>query len=1102
MRTSRSMVRLARAAMSIGVLLGLPGLLAAQVQSVDDVVRRLPWRSIGPANQAGRVSVIVGIPGEPHTFYVAGANGGIFKTVDGGITYDTLFDTQRVLSIGDIAIAPSNPEIIYVGTGEGNPRNNASFGDGVYRSVDGGKHWTHLGLEDSDRIARIVVDDRNPDVAYVCALGHEWGPNEQRGLFKTTDGGKSWKKVLYLNTQTGCSDVAVHPRNSNVVYAGMYTFLRRPWHFSGGGGATGLFKSVDGGATWTKLTRGLPKGAMDRIGLSIARSNPSIVYMVSEAKGEGELWRTDDAGEHWRVVNRDPNINFRPFYYSDIRVDPNNPDRIFSLSGSLNLSEDGGRTFRRVAADIHGDHQALWIDPANSNRVLSGSDGGFQISLDGGKRFEVINNIAFTQFYHLTYDMQQPYMVCGGLQDNGHWCGPSRTTLTRGIRKRDWVTVSGGDGFHAVPQLDQPHLVYSAAQGGMIVITNTITGEQRSIHPDPNRIGSAGDAIADHKYRFNWNAPIVRSPHDPKTLYFGGNVLFRTTSAGQSWDVISPDLTANDKSKQQSSGGPVVVDNTAAEFYNTILAIAPSPVDPNVVWVGADDGRVHVTRDGGKSWTDVGKNIPGLGPDAAIPNIDASRTSAGTAYLAADRHRNDDYAPYAYKTTDFGKTWVRITTGLPRGAWVHVVREDPKNRSLLYAGTELGIFASWDGGARWISIRGGLPPVPVHDLFVHPRDNDLVIATHGRGAYVLDDATPLQELGRVAAASELLFDIRPATRWITWDNDADLGEKEYIAANPPYGALINYHLGSKPAGDVTITITDRRGQTIRTITNAPQRVGLNQAVWDLRHESAWEPDTAPRGSAPRQGMARRDTVVAPDAVTASGITVQSDDDQVRSEPAGRGGGFFGRRQGLLALPGEYTVTLAANGKQLSKPVRVVMDPRVVIADADLEAQLAASMSMRELGSRVNRILYRTNDLVRQLTALSTQLTQAAVEPVARSAGSGGAAAAAAPASGVAEVKRAIERLTRFRDDELTRPIPGLGYRQYPRLREEVQSLTRMIDGPVSKPTDAQLRRMGELTREIDKAAATLEAIIGSDIANINALFGKSPRIVVGGDLMM
>jgi photosystem II stability/assembly factor-like uncharacterized protein len=1096
-------------------LVVLPLLAAAahaqDARTVRAAVEKLGWRSIGPTNEAGRVSVVVGVPGDYKTFYVAGANGGIFKTSNAGVTWAPIFDDQPSVSIGAIAVAPSDPNVLWVGTGEGNPRNNASFGTGVYRSVDGGRHWTFVGLGDTDKIPRIVVDDRNPDVAYVCALGHEWGPNAERGVFKTTDAGKTWRKVLFRNTLTGCSDIAVDPRNSNVVYAGMYTLLRRAWHLESGGGETAVYKSVDGGQSWRRLTKGLPTEPMDRIGIAVSYSDPDVVYVVSETKTQGELWRSSDAGESFTTVSRDPNINFRPFYYADIRVDTKDPNRVYALSGSLMMSEDGGRTFRRIAQGVHGDHQALWIDPTDPARVLSGSDGGFQVSYDRAATFEVLNTVPFTQFYHVAFDLQKPYRICGGLQDNYHWCGPTNSLTRPGIRKRDWISLGGGDGFFAVPDLTRPWLVYYASQGGMIQSVDTRTGMQRSIHPDPNTIGSAGDAIFNHKYRFNWNSPIVTDPFDSTTVYFGGNVVFRTTTDGQTWDVISPDVTKNDKSKQQSSGGPVVVDNTAAEFHNTLLTIAPSRVQKGVIWVGADDGNVQLTRDGGKTWTNVTPNIAaaGLGADAWVSTIDASPSDAGTAYVAADHHQDDDYAPYVYMTTDFGQTWRRVSGDLPKG-WVHVVREDPKNRSLLYAGTEVGIFASWDRGAHWTSIRGELPPVPVRDLFVHPRDNDLVIATHGRGAYVLDDATPLQTLptARTATAATL-FDVRPAVRYEIWQNDASIGLKDWVGDNPPYGAIVSYWLPDSVAS-ARVEVRDAQGAVVRTLRDAPRAAGMNRVAWDLRYEGAWQarPDSAraaradsgeSRGAAVDRGQQEKYIPVRPGAAArvdtlAKGDTrILAEEEQRTRGPAEREDeeSRFNRPSAPLAAPGQYTVALVLPNGTLTRPVRVELDPRIQLPDADLRAQLAAGVQARDLESRVNRMVYRTNDLIRQLTALQTQLRQSATLDTI-----GDGARSAADAR-LGDVTDAIRKLTLLRDSALARPIAGLGYRQYPRLREEVQSIGRMISGPTSKPTDAQLRRYGELVTETQSVDARLNAIVTNEIARINEAMRRSPRIFAG-----
>jgi photosystem II stability/assembly factor-like uncharacterized protein len=1039
-----------------------------------EAIKRLKWRSIGPANNAGRVAVFVGVPGDPAVMYVAGAAGGIFKTTNAGVTWKPIFDDQSVASVGAIAIAPTDSNVIYVGTGEGNPRNSASFGDGVYKSIDGGDHWTHIGLPDTDKIPRIVIDPKNADVAYVCALGHEWGPNEERGLFKTTDGGRSWKKVLYKNDLTGCSDVDIDPTNANVVYTATYTARRWAWYFESGGGETAAYKSVDGGATWTRLsgpneTRGLPKGAMDRIGIAVAPSKPETVYVISETKDEGELWRTDDAGATWRTVNRDPNINFRPFYYSDIRVDPRDPNTVYTLSGSLSKSEDGGRTFARIANMVHGDHQAMWIDPTNPNRLLNGSDGGFQISYDAGRTFDVMNNIAFTQFYHVDYDMQSPYMVCGGLQDNGTWCGPSQSVNAEGMRKLDWVTVGGGDGFFAVPDLSKPYLVYNNLQGGVISLTDTRTGASWGIDPYPNRIGSVGDAMENHKYRFNWNSPIVLSPQDPKTVYFGGNVLFKTTNYGQSWEVISPDLTTNDKSKQKSSGGAIVTDNTAAEFHCTILTIAPSPLDPNVIWVGTDDGNVQVTRDGGKTWTNSFRNAPGLAPNAWIPTVEASPHNAATAYVAADHHQNNDYTPFFYKTTDFGKTWTRITTGLPSKGWAHVIREDPKNANLLYAGTETGVYASWDGGGRWVSIRNGLPPAPVRDLKIHPREHDVILATHGRGIYVLDDASPLATLNEAMKADAYLFDIRPARRWVLFNRDGNLGDREWSTDNPANGASINFYLKSDTS-PVTVTIADSTGKVVRTLRNVRGEAGVNRVAWDLRHDSPVRP-VGGRGGGPGEGPAAGRGGEAPAA-------------EGRGE--GRGGGRFGGAAGgPVVLPGTYTVKMQAAGKELSRSVNVALDPRVQVSEADLKQQQDAAFFMVALTGRVTAIVDRVDDLIAQLTAFNDQLTKPG-----RDRGDAPVDVGSLPA----DVKAALTKLKTFRDGELARPLPGLGYRQYPRLREEVQSITGSVQRGFRPPTEGERVRMKELTTETDQAAAKLNEIITTDIASINERTAKLPRI--------
>jgi photosystem II stability/assembly factor-like uncharacterized protein len=1062
---------------------------AAPATNPVELLKGIKWRSVGPANNAGRISVVTGVPGDPTTYYVAGANGSIIKTTNGGTTFKPIFDDQTSGSIGAIAVAPSDPNIVYVGTGEGNPRNNASVGDGMYKSIDGGDHWTHIGLEKSDKIARLVIDGKNPDIVYACVLGREWGANEDRGVYKTTDGGTSWKKVLYVDPQTSCSDISADPNNSNIIYAGMYTYRRWAWHLESGSGSTAVYKSVNGGASWEKLSgpdklRGLPRKAMDRIGVAVAPSDPNIVYVISETKDEGELWRTDDAGLTWTTVNRDPNINFRPFYYADLRVDPKNPNRVFTLSGSLYFSEDGGRNFRSIARDVHGDHQAMWIDPVDPRYILSGSDGGWQVSRDGGRNWDVVNTFAFTQFYHINYDMQVPYRVCGGLQDNGNWCGPSNSLSGQGIRAADWYTVSGGDGFFTVPVLDKPWLVYSDAQGGMLNITDTRSGVQKTIYPYPNRVGSVGDAMAGHKYRFNWNSPIALSPQNPGVVYFGGNVLFKSTNYGLKWDVISPDLTTNDPKKLGSSGGEIVVDNTAAEFHSTLLTIAPSPLDSNVIWTGSDDGNVQVTRDGGKSWSNVFVNVPGLKPNAWIATVEASHFDVGTAYVTADHHQDDDYSPMVYMTTDFGKTWKSIRGDLPdRAWWAHVVREDPRNRNLLYVGTEAGVYASWDRGAHWTSLRADLPVVPVRDIQVHPRDNDLLVATHGRGLYILDDLTPLQQLAEQQASEAVLFDMRPAIRWNMWSRDGNLGQRRYAGENPPVGALISYYLKAQPAGEVNIEVADASGRVVRRFRRVADEAGVNRVTWDLRYDNAAGGFGGRGGGGARGAAAGADT--PPD--TSLAAVRERRRAAAEREAAGAGGGeeggFFGGG-GVAVLPGIYQVTMTVGDKKFTKPVELKNDPRVEMTPAQVTAQHDAALQAQSTLQRVTRVIANVDDLVRQLTAVQASLR---VAPRADNT-----------TAALTEIDGTLKELKVFRDSVLARPLAGLGYRQYPRLREEAQTVSGMIARPQWPITEGEKLRVGELKVETDTAQVRLDGIVKDRVGKINDLLKGTQHVITPG----
>jgi len=1012
----------------------------AQLNAPELAIKQMKWRAVGPANMGGRVTDIEGIPGNPDVFYIAGADGGIFKTTNGGVTMASLFTDQRAYSVGDIAIAPSDPEVIWVGTGEGDPRNSVGYGYGVYRSNDGGKTWQHMGLEKTDRIKRIVVHPQNPDVACVCAMGREWGPNSERGVFRTLDGGKSWEKVLYIDENTGCSDIAIEWNNPRIMYAGMWTFRRKPWRFDDSGEKTALYKTIDGGKTWSKISHknGLPDKPMARIGVAVAQSQPNTVYLITEFKEEGTLFRSDDRGESWRVVNKDRDLNFRPFYYSDVRVDPNNPEVVYTLSGGLNKSTDGGRTFFSIANGQHGDNQGLWIDPKNSNRVLSADDGGFRISHDGFKTFETVNNVELSQFYQLYLDNQDPYYLYGGLQDNGTWTGPSNSLHRVGILKRHWKQIAYGDGYYAVPIPGQENEVYANLQGGVIHHVDTRTGNTRIIHPYPNKIGSAGDAIENHKFRFNWDSPILVSPNDANTVYTGGNVIFRSRDKGYTWEQISPDLTTNDKSKQKTSGGEIYQDNTAAEFHCTILTIAESPLNKEVIWAGTDDGNIQLTRDGGKSWTNLKGNIAGLPAFAWVSKIHASEHDAGTAFVAVDQHRMDDYKAYAFMTTDYGKTWTKISTGLPED-WCYVVRQDPHNPNLLFAGMEHGIFASWDKGKTWTKINNNLPPASVRDLRVHKRDRDLVAATHGRGLWILDDIRPLQELNNEQGKELTVFPVRTATTWNMYSLMEEQGDREYRAKNPDYGAYINFHLQKELKGSVTVDISDAAGNKVRSLKDTLAKPGINRLVWDLRYEAA----------------------------------------EKLNNPIPSAWGNYEIRP--LVPAGVYTAKLSANGQSQEVKIEVRADPRVGASEQDYRVKTETTLALREQLTQTHRLINRTDETIKQLGELKQRVKLAgeAVEPTVAT-----------------KIDEAVKKLKDFEDDILRRPPPNMGYRQRPRIKEEISDLLSYVDDAMARPTQPQLARLEELKQEVKEAQGQLERILKEDVSKINEATRNLPAVVI------
>jgi photosystem II stability/assembly factor-like uncharacterized protein len=803
----------------LSVLLSLPAAAAGQPGSLEaELLKNLEWRLLGPATMGGRASDVEGVPGDPRIVYAAASSGGVWKSGDGGITWEPIFDDQPISSIGDIALDPTNSEVVYVGTGEANLRNSVSFGNGVYKSTDGGRTWRHLGLEDTRHISRIVVNPLNPEMVYVGAQGHAFGPNAQRGVFMSANGGDTWQKVCYVDDRHGVSDLDIDPHNPNILYAGFWHFHRRPWTFTSGSEGGGVYRSVDGGRTWSKLENDLPR-LVGRIGVRVAPSNPDVVYVIAESN-EGTLFRSDDGGESFEVVSRDNGVVGRGFYFAQVRVDPTDENRVYAVAGALQVSDDGGRTFRRLAGSMHSDQHALWIAPDDPNRMWQGNDGGIGVTYNRGDSWEYVDVLPISQYYAIFADNREPfYYTGGGMQDNATWYGPSRNGEPFGILNDDWREVSNGDGFQAVVHPDDHELFLSEWQGGRLVRTDNRTREQQLVTPYP--LGSGGSA-GEQDFRFNWNAPVVASPHDPETVYFAGNVVFRTEDFGTTWEQISPDLTTNDPDKQLSAGGPIRYENTTAEYHCTIISLAESPARSGVMWAGTDDGYLQLTQDGGNTWTNVIERVRGVPPNSPVSHVEPSRAAEGACYIAFDRHMLDDLRPYVFRTTNFGRSWDDISGDLPEQAYVWVVREDPRNPNLVYAGTELGLY---------------VPTVAVHDLIIHPRDNDLIVGTHGRGLWIFDDATVIQEINSEALARPVhLFDMRQAVRFAVKPTRYGIGDKQFLGTNPPYGALITYYLADAPQEETAIRleILDGSGEVVRTIRDFPKDTGVNRTAWDLR----------------------------------------------------------------------------------------------------------------------------------------------------------------------------------------------------------------------------------------------------------------------------
>jgi photosystem II stability/assembly factor-like uncharacterized protein len=1026
---------------------------------------RLPFRGIGPASMSGRIGDVAVDEKDPARFYVAAATGGLWKTTNNGTTWEVLFSDQPdVVSIGDIAIGPSDANLVWVGTGENNNRQSSSWGNGVYKSTDGGRSWAHTGLLETRHIGRIVIDPANPDIVYVAATGAMWGPSKERGVYKTADGGRTWSLVLFVDEDTGATDLVMDPTNSHVLYAATYQRRRAAWGFSGDGPGSAVYKSTDAGRTWTKLTNGLPGGRVGRIGLDVYRRDPRVVYARVEHPTDGGIFRSDDAGRSWKRMSDE---NPRPMYFGQIRIDPTNDHRLYVLGVNLHMSDDGGRTFvtdrsavqtgiwpegSPINASMHTDHHAMWINPANPRHIILGTDGGVGISYDRGGTWDMIDNMDLGQFYRVGFDMAIPYGLYGGLQDNLSWGGVSAVRSYLGIANADWFLIGGGDGFASFADPNDPDTIYTEAQQGSIVRVNRRTNERKTIKPEAP---AGSDPL-----RWNWNTPMMLSPHDSNTLLAGANRLLRSADRGQSWEAISPDLTAQQDREEFSLMGVRARDFTSAKNdgvaqWPTLTTIAESPRQRGVYYTGADDGTVHASRDAGKSWTNISDRFPGLPRGTYVGELSPSAADAGTVYASFDGHRSNDYGVYVYGSRDFGQTWTRLSSGMPAGHVVRTIKEDLRNPDVLYVGTEFGLFVSLDRGAGWARLKSNLPTVPIYDIAQHPRDNDLILGTHGRSIWILDDLTPIQQAGKVPGNRHALFDLRPARQFNrAHDRWWMAGDRKFYGTNPPFGAIMNYRLAGN-AKDVRFTVRDGSGAVIRTLHGGiPTSPGIHRVVWDLRYDPVQAGGAESQGPEPPQ--------IGPDQQRSHSF---QNVPRAEVDP-------------LLApfvIPGDYRVTLTVDGTDAGvKAVTVLPDWLVEITDADRKTLLDTTLGLHELQKTAADGARAVSEVTQQVKLLSGVLGQA-----------DGSAERVAGA-----IRQLDERLTSLRrqfgvtgQGEVQRGGRGLPGR--------IGGLKSQIMASTSLPTELQLRSRSELQQELDKAVAAVNAVINSDLPGVYGLLRGS-----------
>ena len=1026
---------------------------AASPDKKNDPLKNFQYRLIGPF-RGGRVAAVAGVPSQPNTFYFGATGGGVWKSTDGGANWENISDGYfKYGSVGAIAVADSDPNIIYVGMGEETVRGNVSRGDGVYKSTDGGKTWKYVGLGDTQQISRVRIDPKDPNNVFVAALGHLWGPNDERGIFRSHDGGKTWQKILYKDRDTGASDLIFEPCNPNVLYAATWQVRRQPWRFDSGGQGSGLYKSTDGGDTWTDISRnrGLPSGVFGNVTVTVSPVNPNRVWAMVEAK-EGGLFRSDDAGETWQKLTDNPNLLQRPWYYLRIYADPQNADSIYVLNVGFWKSIDGGRTFNSVGTP-HSDNHDLWIAPGDANRMIEGNDGGANVSYNGGKSWSEQDQPT-AQFYRVVTDNDFPYNIYGAQQDNSTVRIASRSN-DFAITDKDWYDVGGGESGWIAPLPEDSQIVFAGSYGGLLTRYDHRTGQMAEVNPYPdNPMGAGAEAL---KYRFQWNYPVLFSPfktNGKSVLYAAANVLFRSYDQGQSWEVMSPDLTRNDKSKQTSSGGPLAQDNTSIEYYDTIFTVAESPVTQGVIWTGSDDGLVQVTRDNGKTWTNV--TPPGMPDFIMVNSIEASPSDPATAYFAATNYKQDDQKPYLYKTNDYGKTWKKIVNGIPDTDFTRVIREDPNRKNFLYAGTETGVYYSSDSGDAWHSLRLNLPVVPIHDLAIQRRDQDLVVATHGRSFYVLDNLPLLYQLSDAEKSDAFLFKPEDAYRQ-AGGGGFNFGGSATVGANPPNGAVIHYYLKSKPK-DVSIEFLDTSGKVVRKFTSrggatgaspaggggrfgeptVSTDVGLNRFVWNYR---------------------------LPNATNLPGLILW-------------GGSIAGPR----VVPGNYQVRLSVDGKAIgTESFAIKADPRLTASPDDFQKQFDLMSKINGKLSATHDAILEIRDVRKQLEDLSARLKDPSQKDLVDQA-------KAINAKLTAVEEELIQTKIKAGQDALNYPI---------RLNNKLAALSSTVDSYDGAPTAQSYAVFDDLSTKVDAQLAALARIKTDDIAAFNKTFtAKNLPVIV------